>query len=200
MISPQQQQNTSVIESSHVSNQQQLKGNRHRQRLPFFEGVLKLHRWFFDAPQKRGAMSAGKMVVGVSTMLMLVVVISGIILWVPANVKALKNRLSIKFNRGWRRFVYDSHVSLGIYASLIIIIMGLTGLTWSFSWWREGFVALFSNLVEPSNMKMFIYGLHTGAWGGITSKILYFFASLCGAIFPISGYYLWIKRVYRTSK
>lgn len=38
--------------------------------------------------------------------------------------------------------------------------------------------------------------LHVGTWGGLFSKILYFFAALLGATLPLTGYYLWIRRLY----
>ena len=38
--------------------------------------------------------------------------------------------------------------------------------------------------------------LHVGTWGGLLSKLLYFFAALMGASLPLTGYYLWIKRLY----
>ena len=45
-----------------------------------------------------------------------------------------------------------------------------------------------------------VYSLHTGNWGGIVVKILYFLAALLGATLPLTGYYLWIKRVYGKRK
>ncbi len=36
---------------------------------------------------------------------------------------------------------------------------------------------------------------HTGTWGGLVSKILYFLAALIGATLPLTGYWLWIKRL-----
>ena len=38
--------------------------------------------------------------------------------------------------------------------------------------------------------------LHVGTWGGLFSKFLYFFAALLGASLPLTGYYLWIRRLY----
>ena len=37
--------------------------------------------------------------------------------------------------------------------------------------------------------------LHTGKWGGIVMKILYFLAALIGGFLPISGYYMWWKQL-----
>ena len=38
--------------------------------------------------------------------------------------------------------------------------------------------------------------LHVGTWGGMFSKVLYFLAALLGATLPLTGYWLWIRRLY----
>jgi uncharacterized iron-regulated membrane protein len=53
-----------------------------------------------------------------------------------------KNRSRIAVTRGWKRFFYDLHVAGGIYVSFIVLAMALTGLTWSFQWYRNGAYAL----------------------------------------------------------
>lgn len=177
------------------SAEQQAKTRAHNnQRLPFFQTVFKLHRWLLDAPTQRGANSVGKIIVGISTLLMVFVLISGIIIWIPKNLTQLKNRLKVSVSNGWLRFWHDSHVSLGIYVSIFLLIMAITGLTWSFSWFREGFVSVFDSVVEPSQMRHFIYSLHTGSWGGMITRIIYFLSALIGAFLPWTGYYLWFKK------
>lgn len=48
-----------------------------------------------------------------------------------------------------------------------------------------------------SKMKGIIYSFHTGQWGGIITRILYFLSAFVGGILPLTGYYLWIKRISR---
>ena len=110
---------------------------------PFFQTMRKLHRWLMDPPAYKGAKSAGKVIVGVTTLVMVVILVSGVAIWVPRTRKALKNRLLVSCTKGWRRFWYDSHVSLGIYATLFLLVMALTGLTWSFQWYRTAAYGLF---------------------------------------------------------
>lgn len=114
----------------------------------FFQTVRKLHRWLLDAPAQKGAPSTGKTIVGISTLLMVVILISGLVIWWPRSRKSLQNRLKLSCNKGWFRFWYDSHVSLGFYATIFLLIMALTGLTWSFRWYRTGFYALFGASTE----------------------------------------------------
>lgn len=259
-------------------------------RPAFFQSVRKLHRWLLDAPASRGEGSIGKRVVGISTLLLVVILVSGLVIWIPRSRKALKNRLTISWRHGLRRFWYDSHIALGFYATLLLLVMALTGLTWSFGWYRTAAYALFGGsprqetvqqtarqketrpeaaqptpheadaavgidlrawdrvaeelrrrypdgrsitlshgearivTSSPSHMRRedkvrfdpadgtlrqivrydelpraqrlrgWFYALHTGTWGGLLTRILYFAAALIGASLPLTGYYLWLRR------
>ena len=71
-----------------------------------------------------GGVFWGKMIVGVSTLLFAVVLISGIVIWWPRTRKALKNSLRISVGRGFRRFWYDLHVAGGMYALFFFVGYG----------------------------------------------------------------------------
>lgn len=268
----------------------------------FFGTMRKLHRWLLDPPASKGEKSVGKVIVGVSTLCLVAILVSGLILWIPRNRKALRNRLKVSFSDGRRHFWHDCHVSLGFYATLLLLVMALTGLTWSFGWYRTAAYALFGGSqqtvavqgnpsraadsgdrkgrersggqaadrkhgearteVEPpefdyvvwdevlsqlavhypvyktivltrteaqvgrqaamrhtdrvafdprngrlgeitryedtsrqQRLRGWFYAFHTGSWGGIWTKLLYFLAALIGATLPLTGYYLWWKRV-----
>lgn len=47
------------------------------------------------------------------------------------------------------------------------------------------------------HIKGWIYSLHVGSWGGWLTKIVYFMVMIVGASLPLTGYYLWIKRILR---
>ena len=267
----------------------------------FFGTVRKLHRWLLDPPPSKGEKSVGKAIVGVSTLALVLILVSGLILWIPRSRKALRNRLKVSYSDGRRRFWHDSHVTLGFYATLLLLVMALTGLTWSFGWYRTAAYALFGGpqqtvaaqekpsrkadsgnrherersgertagreqgkrpaetearpfdyavwdevleqltahctayktivltqteaqvarqsamrridraTFDPRNgslaeitryeetprqqrLRGWFYAFHTGTWGGIWTKILYFLAALIGATLPLTGYYLWWKR------
>lgn len=200
------------------------------QSYPLFQTMRKLHRWLLDPPASKGEKSVGKIIVGITTLVMVFILISGLIIWIPRTRKALKNRLSVSCTKGWRRFWYDSHVAIGFYSTLFLLVMALTGLTWSFGWYRTAAYSLFgetpsstqvrhtdkgkdrsrkdevkitwkdANASAPQSLKGWFYAFHTGSWGGITTKILYFLAALFGGILPLSGYYLWWKRTRRREK
>ncbi len=113
----------------------------------FFSSVLRLHRWLL-MPVNRGEFSLGKFITGISTIMFLIILITGIIIWIPKNIKMLKTRLKVKWNKGTYRRWYDFHLASGIYASIFLLAFCITGLTWSFDWYRDGFYGLFG--VETS--------------------------------------------------
>lgn len=112
------------------------------ERLPFFQAVFRLHRWLMDSNPGDGAVFWGKMIVGVSTLFFVVVLLTGFVIWWPRNRKMLKNRLCIAVKKGNRRFWYDLHVAGGFYAFLLLLTMALTGLVWSFEWYKDGLYTL----------------------------------------------------------
>ena len=102
----------------------------------FFMKMMRLHRWLLDEYKRDGSFAWGKAIVGYSTLVLAVIIISGLVIWYPRNKKVLKNRLKIKTKAGGFRFLYDLHVSGGFYAALLLLVLALTGLTWSFGWYR----------------------------------------------------------------
>ena len=269
------------------------------ERAPFFLTMFKLHRWLLDGMKPDGGIFWGKMIVGVSTLMFVFVLISGIVIWWSRTKKALKNSLKIAVGKGRRRFWYDLHVAGGMYALVLLLAMALTGLTWSFSWYRAGFykvfgvemkqraghgalqtahgtpqtahggksgrnsseegrgnrehtspyacwqqvyeelkarnagykqitvsngsasvsferfgnqraadryafnpqdgeiteVTLYKDTDASGKMRGWIYSVHVGSWGGMFTRILTFIAALLGGTLPLTGYYLWLRRI-----
>lgn len=120
-----------------------------------FNGYIKqMHRWLFMMPtDPHGGLSAGRVIVAVSSMCMAIVLLTGVVIWWPKSLKMLKNRLSVSTSKGFRRFVYDSHVSLGIYAFVFLFLMALTGPVFSFGWYRQGMSKLFAQPMPQKEMK-----------------------------------------------
>lgn len=255
-------------------------------RTPFFLAMFKLHRWLLDSMKPDGGIFVGKVVVGTSTLMFVFVLISGIVIWWPRTKRVLKNSLKITVGKGWRRFWYDLHVVGGMYTLVLLLAMAITGLTWSFSWYRTGFykvlgvelskqphsknkensrvnsvyghtegqrLTLYANwekvydklkthnpdykqitfskgtatvffnrlgnqraadryTFNPHNgeiigtifyedtdkvskIRGWIYSVHVGNWGGLFTRILTFIAALIGCTLPLTGYYLWLRRL-----
>ncbi len=121
------------------------------ERLPFFRTMFRMHRWLMDSRPADGGIFWGKLIVGISTLTMVIIILTGVIIWIPKSVKMWKNRSKISLGKGWRRFFYDLHVAGGIYATLLLLAMALTGLTWSFGWYRTAFYGVLGANGEASH-------------------------------------------------
>lgn len=122
--------------------------------MPFFIAVKKLHRWLFMMPENpRGGLSLGRVIMGTSAMCASLILLTGVVVWWPKSKAMLKNRLKVSTNKGFRRFVYDTHVSLGIYAFIFLFLMALTGPVFSFGWYRQGMSKLFGQKIEKKEVK-----------------------------------------------
>ena len=275
------------------------------ERLPFFNTMFRLHRWLLGSSS-----GVGKLLTGICTLVLVFILITGILMWLTNRNKPLKASLAIHVTKGWGRFWHDLHVAGGIYTTIFLLAMALTGLTWSFSWYRTGFYAcfgvessekggahgeggnshgegrgsrgegrythgdgrnnhegkrgegrgfhrrspyrhwedvlnevalknpgyqqitlkteaaevvpdgrlsmratdkysydrrsgeitdvkLYSSEGKDTKVRSGVYMVHTGSWGGIITRILNFLAALIGATLPLTGYWLWIRRLTR---
>ena len=246
----------------------------------FFLKTMQIHRWLLSDYKRDGSFSWGKALVGYSTLGLVLILLSGLFLWFPRNRKVLLNRLKIRTKVGGFRFFYDLHVTGGFYATLLLLAMALTGLTWSFGWYRNGLYSLLGVQTESSShnssperkertqkrreytawnrvlaelqerypayqsltlqegtatvstarygntrgsdrylfdrqtgeitevqlyqdqpkaqrIKGWIYSIHVGSWGGIATRIATCLASLLGAAWTLTGYYLWWRKKRR---
>jgi uncharacterized iron-regulated membrane protein len=98
-----------------------------------FFTIIKYIHLYLLLPEK-----IGQMVVGVSVIIFVVLMITGIVLWWPKRKTDRKRSLTIKWNARWRRINYDLHNVLGFYATSVSIILALTGLSMAFSWVNTG--------------------------------------------------------------
>lgn len=247
----------------------------YNKRLSFFEFTYSLHRWLLDERTEEIPYTLGRRIVGVSVIVMLFILLSGIVIWIPRTLKSLKNRLSVCTGKGLRRLFYDFHVSAGFYSFVLLTVLALTGLTWSFPVYRTFIYRTFGDVPErkfdlvapddgsdknliykswdkalpglrrrfPCNemtftlnqvnirnegwgnhyasdiclldsmtgsvsgfipydeqdrsvkIKGWILSLHLGLWGGVLVKSVTFIVALIGAALPLTGYYIWYRKL-----
>ncbi|QWX83917.1 PepSY domain-containing protein [Cellulophaga sp. HaHaR_3_176] len=86
----------------------------------------------------------GRPIVGVCTIIFIILCFSGLLLWMPKKIKQFikwkfwKQGFSLKMKANWKRVNYDIHNTFGFYALVPMLLMGLTGLLWSFQWYYDG--------------------------------------------------------------
>lgn len=99
----------------------------------FFYQVLQGHYYLWLPP------AIGQPIVATGTLIFVVMLITGIILWWPKNKNARKQRFWFRWKdtTGRKRKNYDLHSIAGFYAALPALILALTGLVWRFSWFAN---------------------------------------------------------------
>ncbi|MDJ1499952.1 PepSY-associated TM helix domain-containing protein [Xanthocytophaga agilis] len=99
----------------------------------FFRIVIMGHFYLWLPP------NIGQPIVASATLIFVVLLITGIVLWWPKNKAAAKQRFwfNWKENLKWKRKNYDLHNVLGFYVSWVIIFIALTGLVWGFQWFAK---------------------------------------------------------------
>lgn len=97
----------------------------------FFRVVITGHYYLWLPP------AIGQPIVATATLIFVIMLITGIVLWWPKNKAARKQRFSIKWSARWRRVNYDLHNVLGFYISWVVIFTALTGMVMGFQWFRS---------------------------------------------------------------
>jgi len=97
-----------------------------RENESFFHIVLQLHRYLCLE-------DTGKAITGVSCVMFLIIMITGLVLWWP-NRKQTRQRLTIKWNAKFKRLNWDLHAVFGFYVLPFTFLIALTGLVWSYKW------------------------------------------------------------------
>jgi sulfite reductase (NADPH) flavoprotein alpha-component len=106
----------------------------------FFRGTRSLHRWLVIGAF--GDRDVGRQVVGASTLLCVLLALSGIYLRWPRNGHTWRNWLALDFALTGRSFLWNLHAAIGTWVLFFYLLMSLTGLQWSYEWYRDGLYAL----------------------------------------------------------
>ncbi len=111
----------------------------------FFRVVTMGHYYLWLPPR------IGQPIVASATLIFLVMMITGLILWWPKSKAARKQRFRIKWDARWRRKNYDLHNVLGFYMTWIAIFLALTGLVMGFEWFARSvyFVSSAGSAMPP---------------------------------------------------
>ncbi len=95
----------------------------------------------------------GKLLMGITALLTLVLTLSGIYLWWP-KLSKLKQAFIIKRNASFTRFNFDLHKTIGIYTAIVMFAVALSGFYFNLPFVFRPAVNFFSPLTEmPRNVK-----------------------------------------------
>jgi uncharacterized iron-regulated membrane protein len=97
----------------------------------------------------------GRPIVGAATLVFVVLLLTGLWLWWPRRLKAFASArgrrplFKVTASLGTKRLNYDLHNVVGFYATLALLVIALTGLTWSYAWVEDGVYWLASGGTWP---------------------------------------------------
>ncbi|SEM94221.1 Uncharacterized iron-regulated membrane protein [bacterium A37T11] len=97
----------------------------------FFRFIIGGHYYLWLPP------NIGQPIVATGTLIFLVMLISGLILWWPRNKAGRKQRFKIKFNAKWKRVNYDLHNVVGFYMLWAALLLAMSGLVMGFQWFSK---------------------------------------------------------------
>ena len=167
---------------------------------PIFKFATRLHLTLF-------LNKAGHDIIGIATLLALVEIVTGYWIWgkmTASWVKSMRKKgqsglAAVGKVIGFRfpNPISGLHNGAGLWGGLPLLIMILTGLTWSFGWYSEIVYALFDTGASGSqNNNLFhtLHALHVGSWEGLFSRLLWAAATLAGATLPVTGLMIYLRR------
>lgn len=108
----------------------------------FFATLRNLHRFLLLPGNGNGY---GRLITGVSAIGLLVLLISGMVLRWPRRVRSIKMWLKPNLAMSGRAFHWSLHSVVGTWVLPIYVIVILTGLWWSFDWYRASATWLLSS-------------------------------------------------------
>lgn len=99
-----------------------------------FFNVIKYIHWSLLLNTKYG-----QPIVGWSTLIFVLLLITGLVLWWPKKWNKInrKRSFAVKWKARIKRLNYDLHNVLGFYSLLLALILALTGMVWSFQWFQS---------------------------------------------------------------
>jgi uncharacterized iron-regulated membrane protein len=107
----------------------------------FFATVRRLHRWLLIPGDAKGW---GRQITGVAALGLIVMLISGLVLRWPRRASSVKMWLKPNLGLSGRGLHRSLHAVIGTWVLPIHLVMTLTGLWYSFDWYKDGVAWLLS--------------------------------------------------------
>lgn len=148
----------------------------------FFRGLREVHRHL-------AAGDFGKSIVGVCTVFLIALCLSGLYLRWPPHPLRWRAWFKLDFRLRGRAFLWQLHAVSGAAVLLFYLLAGLTGLYWSYEWYRDGLLA-----IAGPDFKSALLPLHSGSLFGIAGRIIMTIASALMPLFLLTGWMMYLQR------
>lgn len=99
----------------------------------FFRWVLIGHYYLWLPP------AIGQPIAAYSTLIFVIMLLTGLFLWYPRNKAASKQRFWFRWKdtTRWKRKNYDLHNILGFYSLWLLVVVALTGMVFGIQWFNS---------------------------------------------------------------
>lgn len=105
----------------------------------FFRSVRELHRWLLASGEAR---QWGRVIVGISTIALVILAATGLYLRWPRRPLDIGTWFRIDPKLRGRGLLWRLHAVIGTWVLPLYLLAGLTGLYWSFDWYRDALYTL----------------------------------------------------------
>ncbi|GGI22669.1 PepSY-associated TM helix domain-containing protein [Pedobacter mendelii] len=111
-----------------------------------FFAIIKMLHWSFLINHP-----IGQQIIGWATLIFVFLLISGIVMWWPKNLKKsnFDKSFKVKWSAKFKRINYDLHNVLGFYVMIICLMLALTGMVWAFKWFQTTIYVVASRSITP---------------------------------------------------
>ncbi|WP_038616929.1 PepSY domain-containing protein [Pseudomonas alkylphenolica] len=127
----------------------------------FFDLMLQLHRFLAMG-------DTGRQITGACTLMLIFFCLSGLYLRWPRKALNWRVWLTLDWAKKGRAFNWDLHAVFGTWCLLFYLLFALTGLFWSYEWYREGLNKLLAD--GPAAGEQHKRGEGRGRPGGAPGK------------------------------
>lgn len=116
----------------------------------FFSLMLRLHRWLALEKELR---EVGKQTVALSTVALIVLSMSGLIIYWGRVKRAFFKSFTFKFKHTGRAFLSTMHSAIGMWVLPFYLLASLSGLYWSYDWYNKALYAI-AGLEKPKRQQI----------------------------------------------
>ena len=157
--------------------------------------------WLVDLHDNLLLRSTGRMLNGAGGALVIVLVVTGLLLWWP-GWRQVPAALRIDRPAASRRFARQLHNVLGVISCALLLIWALTAVYFAFPDLFERAIDFFdADLDDPYRpgeaTLLGLIRLHFGRFGGLGIRVLWVLLGLLPVVLLVTGFVLWWGRTVR---
>ena len=161
--------------------------------------MLRTMEWLVDLHDNLLAGRTGRMINGVGGALLIVIVLSGAVLWWPGR-RRWRNSLMVRPSRKSRPLTWQLHSAFGFWSFAILSIWALTAVYFAFpapfDWIMDTLDADPTDFDRPGERSLLLLiDLHFGRFGGLGVRTFWTLIGLIPAAMFVTGFIMWRRSV-----